>query len=225
MARRSTAPLLAGTVRHGRSGLLRGTALQAATALVFVGQAGAQPAPNARPIGGTVVAGSASIGTTANATNINQSTQRAAIDWTSFNVGSQQSVNFNQPNAQSVTLNRVNGQDPSAIAGKLNANGSIIITNPAGVIFHQGSQVNATSLVASASGISNQNFMAGKMVFDQLPNRDATVSNAGTITVKQTGLAALVGPRVANSGGINPRMGPVVLAGAEAHTIDLYGDG
>src|SRR5437764_7367559 len=97
MARRSTAQLIAGTVRRGRSGLLRGTALQAATALVFVTQAGAQPASNARPMGGQVVAGSASIAQSAAATNVNQSTQRAAIDWQSFNVGNQHTVNFNQP--------------------------------------------------------------------------------------------------------------------------------
>lgn len=39
------------------------------------------------------------------------------------------------------------------------------------------------------------------MVFDQAPKPGAVVSNAGTITVKEAGLAALVAPRVVNSGG------------------------
>ncbi len=224
MARRAGTRLLVRTVRRGRASLLRSTALQAATLAVFATQAHAQ-APNAHPTGGQVVAGTASIGQTSSTTTINQSTQRAAINWQSFNVGSQQSVQFNQPNASAVTLNRVNGPDPSAIAGRISANGGIIITNPSGVMFSRGSQVNAASLIVSAPGITNQNFMAGRLVFDQTPNPNAQVSNAGTITIKQAGLAALVAPSVANSGTIIARMGHVVLAGAEAHTIDLYGDG
>src|SRR5689334_14574147 len=125
MARRSAARLVVGTVRRGRAGLLRGTALQAATTLVFISQAGAQPLPNAQPIGGRVVAGSAAITQSPSNTMINQSSQRAAINWRSFDVGNQQSVNFQQPNAAAVTLNRVTSPDPSQIAGKITANGNI----------------------------------------------------------------------------------------------------
>ena len=100
-----------------------------------------------------------------------------------------------------------------------------MLVNPSGVTFHQGSQVNAQSIVVSAAGISNQNFMAGRMVFDHAARPDARIENRGTITVKEAGLAALVAPSVANSGVINARMGRVVLAGAAAHTLDMYGDG
>ena len=213
------------TRRVSRATLLRSTALQAVVGLVMVAPAAAQPAPNARPMGGQVVAGSASIGTTAAATNVTQSTNRAAIDWRSFDVGSNQSVTFQQPSSSAVTLNRVTGGDPSAIAGKISANGQVILTNPSGVTFYQGAQVNAQSVVVSAAGITNQNFMAGKMVFDQAANPNARIDNRGTITVKQAGLAALVAPSVANSGVINARLAQVVLAGAAAHTLDMYGDG
>ena len=213
------------TRRVSRATLLRSTALQAVVGLVMVAPAAAQPAPNARPMGGQVVAGSASIGTTAAATNVTQTTNRAAIDWRSFDVGSNQSVTFQQPSSSAVTLNRVTGGDPSAIAGKISANGQIILTNPSGVTFYQGAQVNAQSVVVSAAGITNQNFMAGKMVFDQAANPNARIDNRGTITVKQAGLAALVAPSVANSGVINARLAQVVLAGAAAHTLDMYGDG
>ena len=67
--------------------------------------------------------------------------------------------------------------------------------------------------------------MAGKMVFDRAANPNARIDNRGTITVKQAGLAALVAPSVANSGVINAKLGQVVLAGAAAHTLDMYGDG
>ena len=208
--------------------LLLGTALQTGltfTAAVAVLPAAAQPAPNARPTGGSVVGGTAAISQTGTNTRIDQTSQRAAIDWQSFNVGSQQSVTFSQPSASAVALNRVTGPDPSQIAGRIDANGQIILVNQSGVNFYKGAQVNAAGVMVSAAGITNQNFMAGVMKFDQLGKPDAKVSNAGTITVKQAGLAALVAPQVANSGTITARLGHVVLAGAKTATLDLYGDG
>ena len=224
-AKAQAASALMATQRLNRSALLRSTALQAAVGLALAAPALAQPVPNARPMGGQVTAGSASIGTTTSATTITQSTNRAAIDWTSYNIGSQQSVNYQQPSSTSVTLNRVTSSDPSQIAGKINANGQIVITNQSGVTFYQGSEVNAQSVVVSAAGITNQNFMAGKMAFDQAANPNARIVNNGNITVKQAGLAALVAPSVANSGVINAKLGHVILAGAAAHTLDMYGDG
>jgi len=223
--RRNNGVKLLGFARRGRSALLTGTALQAAALLVLSLPAEAQLAPNARPLGGTVVGGSASISRGASNTAIDQTSQRAAIDWKSFDVGSQQSVTFNQPSASSVTLNRVTGPDPSRIAGRIDANGQIVLVNQSGVTFYQGAQVNTNGLMVSAAGISNQNFMAGVMAFDQPAQPNAKVENQGNITIKQAGLAALVAPRVANSGMISARLGHVVLAGAKTATLDLYGDG
>ena len=210
-----------------RPDLLISTALQTTVVLVLVLSlpAAAQPAPNARPTGGSVVGGAAAISHTGTNTRIDQSSQRAAIDWQSFNVGSQQSVTFSQPSASAVALNRVTGPDPSQIAGRIDANGQIILVNQSGVNFYKGAQINAAGVMVSAAGITNQNFMAGAMKFDQPGKPDAKVSNAGTITVKQAGLAALVAPQVANSGTITARLGHVVLAGAKTATLDLYGDG
>lgn len=185
----------------------------------------AQLAPNAHPLGGQVVAGSASISSTLSTTTINQSSQRAAINWQSFNVGSQQTVDFAQPSASAVALNRVTGPNPSQIAGRITANGQVVIVNQSGLTFDKGSQINAAGLVVSAAGITDQNFMAGKMVFDQPGKPNAQVSNEGKITIKQAGLAALVAPSVVNSGVITARLGHVVLAGATEATLDLYGDG
>ena len=94
-----------------------------------------------------------------------------------------------------------------------------------GVVFSRGAQVNAQSLIVSAPGITNANLMAGRMVFDQPANPNARIVNRGTLTVRQAGLAAMVAPSVANAGVINARLGRVVLAGAAADTLDLYGDG
>ncbi|WP_372623361.1 filamentous hemagglutinin N-terminal domain-containing protein [Falsiroseomonas sp.] len=186
----------------------------------------AQSVPaNAAPQGGQVVAGSASIAQSAARTRIDQSSQRAAIDWRRFDVGREHRVQFNQPNPGSWTLNRVNAPDPSVIAGRITANGGIAIINQSGVVFAQGSQVDVGSLIASASNITNQNFMAGRMVFDGPPRPGARVENHGGVTVAERGMAALVAPEVRNSGTIRARLGRVTLAGAETFTLDLAGDG
>ena len=219
----------AGARRRDRQALLASTALQATVVILLSFPAGPglaqQIAATARPQGGTVVGGQASIGQSPAQTTVQQGSQRAAIDWRSYDVGSGHTVLYQQPNAQAIVLNRVTGPDPSVIAGRIQANGQVVLVNGSGVVFTRGSQVDVQSLVVSSAGVTNGNFMAGKMVFDQPGRPDARISNAGRITVAETGLAALVAPQVANSGLIQAKMGHVVLAGAEAHTVDLYGDG
>ncbi|MBP0465561.1 filamentous hemagglutinin N-terminal domain-containing protein [Roseomonas sp. PWR1] len=192
---------------------------------VAAGPALAQPAPGQGPTGGQVVAGQAGIARTPGRTTVTQSTNRAAIDWQQFNVGSQHTVQFVQPSQGSWTLNRVVGPDPSVIAGRVQANGGVAIVNQSGMVFAQGAQVDVGSLIASAAGITNENFMAGRMAFDQAPRRGARVENHGSITVADRGLAALVGPNVSNSGVIRARLGRVALGAAETFVLDLAGDG
>ncbi len=201
--------------------------LLAGSALLTVPPAAAQGLPDggAHPIGGQVVAGAATVAHGPHGTTVTQSSLRAAIDWKSFDVGAQQSVQFVQPSAAAVTLNRVTGPDPSAIAGRIDATGQVILINQNGVIFFQGAQVNAAGLVVSAAGTGNRDFMAGGLRLDRPARPGAGIVNAGTLTMKQAGLAALVAPSVANSGTITAKLGHVVLAGARTATLDLYGDG
>ncbi len=198
--------------------------LLACTALATPARAQSIPA-NAAPSGGRVVAGSAGIGQTATTTTVTQSSNRAVLEWQQFNVGSNQTVQFVQPSAQAWALNRVTGGDPSVIAGRMTANGGIALVNQSGLVFAAGSQVDVGSLIASASNITNANFMAGTLAFTEPPRPGARVSNAGGISVAAGGLAALVGPEVANSGSIRARLGRVALVGAETFTLDLAGDG
>ena len=194
----------------------------AGTALLAISSVGM-----ANPKGGVVSAGTVTI-QNASPTQLDvvQTTNRAVIDWQSFDIAAGERTNFQQPSAASMTLNRVHAPDPSTIAGQLNANGSLVLINPNGVVFSRGSQVNVNSIIATPTDISNANFMAGNMRFDRpSPNPNAQIINDGSITVAQKGLAALVAPGVANSGVIKANLGRVVLAGAETFTVDFYGDG
>jgi filamentous hemagglutinin family protein len=202
------------------------TSLGAATTIASALTVAVAPA-YANPKGGQVSAGSASINQTSpTQLDIVQSTDRGAINWQSFSIAPNEQTNFQQPSASSMTLNRVTPGDPSVIAGRLTANGGIVLINPSGVTFSKGSQVDVNTLIATPTDISNANFMAGRMKFDK-PSTDprATVVNDGKITVAEHGLAALVAPGVANSGTIQAKLGKVVLGGAQTYTVDFYGDG
>jgi filamentous hemagglutinin family protein len=179
----------------------------------------------ANPSGGNVTAGQASISEQGATTTIDQSSQRAAINWQSFNVAPTESVIFNQPGASASTLNRVVAGQESLIQGSIRAPGQVIIENSNGVIFSGSSRIDVGSLIATSAGISDANFMAGKLDFDQPGNPDATVSNSGFITVAQKGLAAFVAPSVSNSGTVTAKLGTVAMAAGNAATIDFYGDG
>lgn len=223
-AREQRPPLVA-LARQTRRALMAGTALRAAASLILVQPVMAQPAPNAQPVFQNLAGGSATVSQTPSSTTIVQTSGRAALNWQSFNVGSQQTVTFQQPSASSVALNTVTGPNPSQIAGKIDANGQIVLVNQSGVIFYRGSQVNAAGLAVSAAGANTATFMAGgKIVLDQAGAPDAKIVNRGQITIQGAGLASLVAPRVANAGTIDAKLGHVVLAGAKTATLDLYGD-
>ncbi len=174
---------------------------------------------NALPTGGSVVAGSAAISQTANVLTVQQASQRVALNWQSFNIGAAATVNFIQPNASAVALNRIIGNEASQIYGKLNANGQVFFTNPNGMLFARGAEVNVGGLMATTLNISNSDFMAGNYRF----------SGAGSGSIRNEGLInalggiALVGKSVQNAGQMIATT--VTLAAGDTVVVDLSGDG
>ena len=184
---------------------------------------------NANPVGGTVVGGVVTIDqSNPSYTEIRQSTDKGIINWQTFDIDKGQRTHFQQPSSTSHTLNRVVGsaERASQIQGSLTATGRVTLVNPNGVLIGRDAMVDTAGLIASTADISNQDFMDGKLRFNQAsPNKNAAIINQGTITLKEAGLAAFVAPHVVNDGVITAKMGRVMLAGAETATIDLYGDG
>ena len=178
-----------------------------------------------QPQGGVVRAGGARIASNGSVTRIDQISDRAIIDWRSFGIGAEAQVIFLQPSTSSATLNRVTGDQVSIILGRLDANGHVLIINPNGIVFGRGSQINVGSLIASTSNVSNTNFMAGRLIFDEPGRPGAGILNAGAMTASEGGLVALVAPHVRNDGVIVARLGNVILGAADTFTVDLYGDG
>lgn len=174
----------------------------------------------AGPTGGVVSSGTATISASGTTTTINQSTAKAAIDWSSFSTSSNEIVNFVQPNSSSITLNRVTGTSASTLNGQLNANGQVFIINPNGVLFGSTSQVNTAGLVASTLNQSNTDFNNNLFNFSNTSN-NKVVENRGKITVPTGGTVALIAPTVKHTGTIKAPQGNVLLAAGSDITLNL----
>ncbi|WP_338846413.1 filamentous hemagglutinin N-terminal domain-containing protein [Massilia sp. W12] len=175
----------------------------------------------ALPVAPQVTAGQAQISQPSpHSMTVQQSTQKAVIDWRNFNIARGESVVFNQPNAASVALNRVLSGNPSQIFGSLKANGSVFLVNSAGVYFAPGAAVNTGSFVASTLSLSNQDFLAGNYRFVNQGGAQG-ILNAGSINVQQGGYLSLIAPQINNSGVLNAPQGTLALAAGDRVTLAM----
>src|SRR5215467_2134603 len=90
----------------------------------------------AGPDGANVVGGSVTVsGAGTPNVRVDQSSNRAIINWNTFNIRQGETTTFVQPNSSSVVLNRVTGGlGASDISGTLNANGRVFLINRDGVL-------------------------------------------------------------------------------------------
>jgi filamentous hemagglutinin family protein len=187
--------------------------------LAWASPAWAQPAAHALPTGGQVVQGAVQFNQSAQQLNIQQSTDRAAVNWQSFDIGSQAKVQVHQPSAQSVLLNRVGGESPSQIFGQLQANGKVILVNPNGLVIGRDGSVSAAGFTGSTLNISDADFMAGQTRFSRSGAAHGSVTNQGRITAAPGGYVALLGASVSNEGAIEAPQGHVFMAAADGVNI------
>ncbi|MDI9409401.1 MAG: filamentous hemagglutinin N-terminal domain-containing protein, partial [Candidatus Pacebacteria bacterium] len=108
----------------------------------------------AAPQGGTTTEGTATLSTGANTTIVTQTTDRATIDWQSFNLAADETVQFIVPSNTSATLNRIHDSRPSTISGSITSNGVVYFSNPNGLIFDASSSVIANGITATAGTIT-----------------------------------------------------------------------
>src|SRR5215469_3932991 len=200
----------------------RGILLLTTTALIPISAGAAF----ANPLGGQVVGGNATIqGQGTSTVTVTQSSDRAIINWKTFDLGAGDTTRFVQPSNSSITLDRVTGGlGASQIYGTVAANGRVFLVNPDGVLFGAGAKINTAGFLATTNDIKNADFMAGRYNFAVPGSPAASITNQGTITAQSGGFAALVAPGVRNSGTITATLGTVALAAGNAFTLDFYGD-
>jgi filamentous hemagglutinin family protein len=176
----------------------------------------------AGPQGGVVTSGGAVINQSGAVTNIDQSTNKASINWQSFGTKPNETVNFNQPSAAAMTLNRVIGNERSVLEGALNATGRVFLINSNGILMTGTSSVNTAGFVASTLDIDDEDFKNGKYLFRANGSRNSVI-NMGTITTPG-GYLALLGNNVSNQGVISAIKGTVALASGDKISLNFNGD-
>jgi filamentous hemagglutinin family protein len=135
---------------------------------------------------------------------IQQTQPQAILNWSSFNVGVNTTVDFNQQgNPTWAALNRIAaGSIPSQILGSIRADGQVYLINQNGIIFGGSSQINVGSLIASALNITDSQFLAGTV------NQQIYSSNVNGATINA--------PTFSNASGTTGDV--VVQAGAMIQT-------
>ena len=167
---------------------------------------------NELPQGADIVSGDITINSNDNVMNIDQDSQQGIIDWQTFNVGSDATVNFNQPNSSASTLNRVVTDNASQIYGNINANGQVLLVNSSGVYISENGRVETGGIVATTQEINNQEYLDNPdRIILRETDQSGSIENHGTVIANEA-YVAMLAPEVQNEGLITANMGEVVLA-------------
>jgi trimeric autotransporter adhesin len=173
-----------------------------------------------------VIAGEAKIDTKNSKTMIVETSDKAIVNYKSFDIAKKEKVKFVQPSSSSCVLNRVNGGETSKILGTLEGNGKVFLVNPQGIYFGKDAVVNVGSFIASTLDIADQDFLNEKYEFN-LPKgmKGSEIVNEGKISSSAEGSIVLMAPVIRNHGVIEAKAGRVLLASGEKVTLDFSGDG
>jgi len=129
---------------------------------------------------------------------------RAIVNWKSFSIASNESVKFFQPSQTSAILNRVTGKVTSELLGKLEANGSVFLINPQGVIIGKDAVINAGSFLTSTLDIADSDFL--KQIYKFSKSQEGAIINYGTIQTT-SGDITLLGRKIENHGKLESNSG------------------
>ena len=180
---------------------------------------------------------------------VTQNASRAILNWTSFNIGKNTDLYFDQTAGGSdasgwVALNRIIGGSPSQILGSIKAEGQVYLINQNGILFGGTSQVNVGSLVLSGLDLSALTKSSGQVVpessysawsqafvdpstklytltFVSAPQSDGsvTIEEGAQLSAASGGRVMLLGRKVGNKGSISVPSGQAFLAAGPKVTL------
>ncbi|HKY22518.1 MAG TPA: filamentous hemagglutinin N-terminal domain-containing protein, partial [Vicinamibacterales bacterium] len=198
----------------------------------------ALPAVAQLPTGNTTVVGTAGVTVNGDTMSINQGSDFAQIDWTTFNVGGNQAVEITQQ-ANDFLLNQVvGGGGASQIDGRISGPGNtatlgqVAIINQAGVLIGSTGVINVGGLIAGSLAITGIAVEGGNGQGQETDGSQGpgtitlgpgTATNSVSIATGAditagTGGVLLIGRTVSNAGDITSS-GPVQLLGANGAVI------
>ncbi|MBK8190991.1 MAG: filamentous hemagglutinin N-terminal domain-containing protein [Vampirovibrionales bacterium] len=150
-----------------------------------------------------------------NTLNVTSHQAHAIINWQQFNIAQGETVNFLLSNNLASILNRISG-GASVINGALNSNGTVILSNPAGLTFGNTANVNVGNLIATTLHLSSADYLAQNWTFSRPDGVGAgLIDNRGDITTQPGGFVVLAGGAIKNSGNIYAPEGRIALAAGD----------
>ncbi|EJM65283.1 filamentous hemagglutinin family N-terminal domain containing protein [Pseudomonas sp. GM50] len=166
---------------------------------------------------------------------IQQTADKAILNWETFNVGRNTTVDFKQQSNWAV-LNRINDPSarPSQIQGQIKGDGTVMLINRNGIVFSGSSQVNVRNLVAAAATITDEQFSQRGLYVDATGSQPTFADAAGKVLVERGaliethkaasstdagGYTLLLGTEVENAGSIVTAKGQTTLAAGDSFYI------
>jgi filamentous hemagglutinin len=176
---------------------------------------------------GFVSAGQATAVRAGSKLTVNQTSNSATLNWQSFNISADGTVQFVQPSATAVALNQINDANASQIFGALNANGRVFLINQNGIIFGAGAQVSVGGLVASTLNINpaavtggliapGSNGNAAFQSFASGASGAVTINSGATLQTSEGGQILIFAPQISNQGTLSTPGGQTMLAAGSA---------
>lgn len=148
-----------------------------------------------------------------------QADDRTVLHWDDFSLELTESASFALPSSESTILNRIIGSSASAIYGRIESNGKVLLINPNGVIFGKNAQLSTGSFIASTLDLNDRLFIEGKELAFSGTSQQKIVNDGILKTNK--GDLSLIAAQVENRGLLAAPDNTVLLAAAnELTSID-----
>lgn len=182
------------------------------------------PQGHANPLGGTVAQGKASFSSQGPHLTI-QTSDRAFINWQSFNIWPGETTSFVQPSSSSLVWNQIHDQNPSQILGNLNANGYVVLQNASGFYIGGQASISAHGLLMTTAPLALPDLSSGGAWSFNAPPPTASIINYGQINASGGGSVFLLAHEVQNQGNIAAPEGHIGLYAGKQVLISDRPDG
>lgn len=103
---------------------------------------------------------------------IEQTQQKALLDWRKFNIQNGDEVFFNQEATDWIAFNRIWDVNPTLIDGAITAKGQVYLMNTNGLIFGENARINVNTLLATTNNLSEEQFQVG--IGNRRPRTEST---------------------------------------------------
>lgn len=131
---------------------------------------------------------------------IEQSGDKAILNFSSFDIAESERVEFRLPDADAISLARVMDGASSEIFGTLLSNGHLFLVNPAGLLIGENAQLDLNGLVLSTHVIDDEDFLAGNYEFESNGETGKIIQNGEVATQTFT---AILADSIRNNGAIS----------------------